>query len=424
MQFSAAQKAKPMPYDDAKSAATSSDERDRAMLAARADAAPEILFFLAADPAAQVRAAVAANHNTPAQADHLLRADPDLGVRTALARKVATLAPGLSGTERDRLRRLAHETLTTLVGDTAAQVRLAIAEALKSMPDAPRELIIQLARDIELNVADPVLRFSPLLTEADLMGLVAAPPVEGAVAAIAHRPYLSEAIGDAIAASGDSVAITALLSNKSARIREATLDALIAQAAEHTEYQPPLVRRPVLSPRAAAALAVIVTDTLMQELTARSDLDHNTREALAVAVQRRLAPSSVPMPPTPVRHEDVSADDAMAEARGLATRGELDEPRLLEAASTADLTRVAALLAVAAGVSFAMVERAASLRSAKALVSLCWKAGFTMKAAGAVQSLLGRVPPDKLLVADPKGAFPLAQDEMCWQLDVLAKMGR
>lgn len=413
-----------MPYDDAKQVAASNDVADRAVLAARTDAAPEILFFLAADPAAPVRMAVAANHNTPAQADHLLRTDADEGVRTALARKVARLAPGLSDDERERLRRLAYDTLSTLVGDTAAAVRAAIADAVKAMPDAPRGLILQLAHDTALPVAEPVLRFSPMLTEADLMGLVAAPPAEGTVAAIAHRPYLSEAIGDAIAASGDSVAITALLSNKSARIREATIDALIAQAAERTEYQPPLVRRPNLSPRAAAALAAIVTDTLLREMAARTDLDNATREALAEAVQRRLAPAPPVADPPRLQAENLNAEDAMAEARGMATRGELNEAKLLEAAASADLTRVSARLAAGSGVSFAMVERAASLRSAKALVSLCWKAGFSMKAAGAVQSLLGRVPPGKLLVAGPGGAFPLAPDEMRWQLDVLAKMGR
>lgn len=61
----------------------------------------------------------------------------------------------------------------------------------------------------------------------------AAGPVQVAVAAKrAARPRLGEAVADAIAASADRPAIGALLRNPSTAIREATLDALIAVAAE------------------------------------------------------------------------------------------------------------------------------------------------------------------------------------------------
>ena len=40
------------------------------------------------------------------------------------------------------------------------------------MPDAPRDLILRLARDAAMEVAEPVIRFSPLLTEDDLLALI------------------------------------------------------------------------------------------------------------------------------------------------------------------------------------------------------------------------------------------------------------
>jgi len=83
-----------------------------------------------------------------------------------------------------------------------------------------------------------------------------------------------------------------------------------------------------------------------------------------------------------------------------------------------------AMLAVAAGVPASVVDRAATLRSAKALVSLVWRAGFSMQVAGPLQSLLARTSPDTVLRGGPSGAFPLAIDEMRWQIDFLMRMGR
>jgi hypothetical protein len=70
-----------------------------------------------------------------------------------------------------------------------------------------------------------------------------------------------------------------------------------------------------------------------------------------------------------------------------------------------------------------VVDRASTLRSAKGMVSLVWKAGFTMRVAVALQTLLARLAPDAVLTAGPGGGFPLAVEEMRWQLEFLARMG-
>ena len=68
-----------------------------------------------------------------------------------------------------------------------------------------------------------------------------------------------------------------------------------------------------------------------------------------------------------------------------------------------------------------VVERASSLRSAKGLVSLVWKAGFTMRAAVALQSAAGAPRARRGAVAGAGGSFPLAVEEMRWQLDFLGR---
>jgi hypothetical protein len=62
-----------------------------------------------------------------------------------------------------------------------------------------------------------------------------------------------------------------------------------------------------------------------------------------------------------------------------------------------------------------------TLRSAKGVVSLVWRAGFSMRAAEPLQALLGRVPPWSVLHATPDGGFPLTTNEMRWQIEFLTR---
>ena len=120
----------------------------------------------------------------------------------------------------------------------------------------------------------------------------------------------------------------------------------------------------------------------------------------------------------------MTTEEALTQARCLAAQGNLDEAKLLEAAQRGEIRFAASLLAVAAGLPVSVVDRASTLRSAKGMVSLVWKAGFTMRAAVALQTLLARLAPDEVLRPGPADQFPLAVEEMRWQLDFLARMGR
>jgi uncharacterized protein (DUF2336 family) len=400
--------------------ALESDEAARVRLGASTTTEPAVLQELANDPSVTVRAALALNPTAPPHANQSLVLDADDRVRILLARKLAVLAPRLSAEDQKTLQRETWETLSALVVDEAERVRAAIAEAVKDIPEAPHELILRLAQDTVLSVSEPVIRLSPLLTTEDLLALVAHAPGAGTVLAVAHRPRIEEAVSDAIAASANSVAIRALLANPSAQIREATLDALVARSAAHPDWHDPLVRRPSLSIRAARMLSEIVATHLLEVLATRADLAPPLAEDLRRRIAARLTPKALPLS----EPADITADEALTQARALATSGKLSEEVVLEAARRGETRYATALLAVAAGTPVSAVDRAASLRSAKGLVSLVWNAGFTMRTAVALQGLLARLPPDTVLVAGPGGAFPLAVAEMRWQLDFLARMER
>ena len=395
------------------------DEAERVRLAANNAASPSALHSRASDPAVTVRATVAMNAAVGGSLFAVLANDPDDRVRALLGRRLANLLPTLSAEDRAQLRDHAIDTLLALVNDEAVRVRLAIADVVKDMPDVPHALIQRLARDMSIAVAEPVIRLSPVLTDQDLMLLVASPPSAASVIAVARRPGLATLVATAIAECGNNEAIAALLGNRSAAICEQTLDRLIGAAAEHAQWQANLVRRPRLSPHAAKALAEIVTGQVLQELSERADLPVDLAENLA----RRIGPG-VTAQGNAAQHDPPTLEQATSTAHHLAKSGLLTEDTLIAAARRGEARLCTALLAASAGVPAEVVDRAARLRSAKGLVSLVWRAGFSMRVAGPLQTVLARLPPDSVLHPTEHGDFPLGAEEMRWQVEFLTRIGR
>ena len=388
------------------------DEAARVRLAARTTN-PDLLATLAQDPVLTVRAAVALNPAYAQAANLRLVHDTDIRIRALLAGKVARLLPGLSGREHRAAQAHVHQMLQTLADDVADRVRTAIADALKSMPEAPRDVVLKLARDPAAPVSDPVIRLSPLLTDADLLELLATPPHDNTAVSIASRDGLSAAVAHDIAVHAGSPAVSALLSNPSASIQEATLDALVGRAGDHPEWHEPLVRRPWLPVGALRTLSRFVAGQLLDTLVNRADLP----PGLAAEVRARIAQDlSDAAPPA-------SEDELLDRMRRQHEAGQLTEAALLEAASAGDNRTATAMLAVASGVPIATIDRAVLLRSAKGIVSLASRAGFTMRVGVVLQSTLGRLGPGETLPPTPEGGFPLSADEMDWQIELLAEPG-
>jgi uncharacterized protein (DUF2336 family) len=267
------------------------DEATRVRQGACATTSPDILRALATDPSVTVRASLALNRALPPQVDAILAADTDARIRTILSRKLASLTPTLSDEARKRVQHDAVAKLTAMVAEAGLRVRVSIAEVVRDLPDGPREIVLRLAHDPAVMVCEPVIRFSPMLTQEDLVALIASLPPPSTVVAVAQRPGIGPAVADAVVGTSINAAIGALLQNPTAQIRETTLDALAAQSEEQLDWQAPLVRRPRLPPRAQQMLSEIVTGSLLEALAARADLDPKVSRTLALSLGRaRLGP--------------------------------------------------------------------------------------------------------------------------------------
>ena len=375
---------------------------------------PDVLRELAQDPSVTVRASVAMNPALSPQLGALLAADTDARVRSILSRKLSTLTPGLSGDARQRMQQDAVANLTAMVADAALRVRTTVSEAVKDLADGPREIVLRLAHDPAVMVCGPVIRFSPMLTQEDLVTLIASGPPSSTIVAVANRPQIGAAVSDAIVATADTAAIGALLSNRTAQIREATLDALAAQSEEQTEWQALLIHRPSLPPRTQRMLAEIVTGSLLDALAARSDLDPKVAQDLRMQLSGKQAPAAK-APPVTDRMQG-----SMLHARELNRAGKLDDRVIMDTLRQNARDEAMAMLAVKAEVPVAVIERACGLRSAKGIISLAWKAGMSAQTTVMLQASLGQLAPDAILRPGPDGTFALSEDEMRWQLAFLS----
>ncbi len=413
-----------MDYKEAKRLAGDNDPKVRGAVASRTDVKPEILFFLAEDPSPEVRRTLAANLSVPGMADIVLARDSDEDVRTGLVEKIIRMAPDLSIDERGRLQDTAEEVLAILARDQIIRVRQVLSEALKDVAHAPPEVINALARDSQAVVACPVLKFSPVLTDADLLEIIASGPAQGGLGAISSRVSVSQDLSDAISATNDVDAIGELLANANAQIREQTLDDLIDRAPAHELWHAPLVRRPRISPDAAGRMALFLADNLLDALSSRDDLDGEALKAVKEVVRHRLGDKAeVTGHEAGYRMDFLNIDPPVGMAKSMNETGRLGHAVILKAIYAGDFAFILAALMVRSGLPLEVTRGIFASQNAKGIVSLAWKAGLPMNLALLLQQRMGRVPPEEVLGDQDKTAFPLNEDEMEWQLEFFTGHG-
>jgi len=405
----------PITYDQEKDLARGGDDDLRADLASREDARPEILYFLAEDKSAKVRRQVARNTATPRLADKILARDIDDEVRMDLARKIGRLIPGLSERESQKLQELTFEVLDILARDQLPRVRQIVAEEIKQASNVPPGIVKRLARDVEHIVAAPILEYSMLLSDHDLLDIIASAAMSGVLASISRRKNVSEEVCDAIVTANDPQAVAALLANPSAQIREETLDSLIERAPDEGAWHEPLVRRPSLSQRALLRIAGFVASSLLSILEERHDLEPETRKTVVQAVRRRVKEEAAESTSGPKKLE--TDDEARKRALELHKKGKLDDETMRTAAEMGQRTFLHHALALRARLEPGVVEQIARSQSSRAITALTWSAGLAMRTAMALQKHYARLPSAAILNARNGVAYPLTEEEMRWYID-------
>jgi uncharacterized protein (DUF2336 family) len=173
-----------------------------------------------------------------------------------------------------------------LLRDTEMHVRRKLAEHLSVRDDVPHDLITTLADD-QIEVAYPIIVWSKLLGDKDLLEIIAKHERQHQVA-ITERSSISPVVSDALVATEDKEVVAALLHNAGAAFTPDTFKKLISDCMWVDEYRAPIVRREDLTPELAGQVYVWVGDALRDFLNERYTFDPDELENLIAGHCRRL----------------------------------------------------------------------------------------------------------------------------------------
>ncbi|WP_422366351.1 DUF2336 domain-containing protein [Pelagibius sp.] len=174
--------------------------------------------------------------------------------------------------------RAALEVFKLTLREAEAEVRLALAEHVKDCPFLPQAIARELAEDIE-NVAVPVLKFSIVLTDEDLVQIIGS----GNTAkqeAIAQRSTLTEPVSGALIDTGKRAVVDRVLSNSGAEISVGSFQTVIDAFAEEPGIQELLIDRPNLPTSAKERLVTLVSGDLRKRLIHKHDFPEALVEKL------------------------------------------------------------------------------------------------------------------------------------------------
>lgn len=401
----------PKDYDHQKEDLKSADINRRMTLAADNQTSKDILYYLAEkDPSPKVRRAVAENIAMPVHASTILASDREADVRLALAKRLVELLPDLSGDKHSQLYAYAVQALGTLALDEVLKIRIALSSTLKDHAHTPPKIAGQLARDVEREVSEPILRFCAALSDSDLLNILKGHPASWAVEAIASRPKVSEPVSEAVIYTDNVPGGVALIGNSGALMTVGLLNQIVEKARQYPEWQKPMATRATLPASIARELAEFVDASVRDILMTREDFDDEVTEEIAAVFRRRMDFSA---------EEDMSVESIEDRLTKALDNGKLNEDTISDAIAMRDRSFVNAAIARKIGVPIEVVMKVFELKAPKPIVALAWHAGLSMRTALLLQKDMGHVRPQELIYPRDGTDYPLTDDEINWQLEFL-----
>jgi uncharacterized protein (DUF2336 family) len=124
---------------------------------------------------------------------------------------------------------LFDDVLMTLTTSIETKARIKLSRRLSTAIDAPLRIVRSLANDDAVDVAAPMLRASPRLSDDDLIE-TARTKSQDHLHAITQRSQLSEAVTDVLVERGDRLVVHSVAKNSGARFSDKGFGTLVARA--------------------------------------------------------------------------------------------------------------------------------------------------------------------------------------------------
>ena len=161
---------------------------------------------------------------------------------------------------------IAEKIFRALLKDTEKQVRQTLSHAIKHSNNVPKDIIIDLAKDIE-EVSLPVLEFSEVLSDQDLIEIIHNTTNIAKQEAITKRKEVSKKVSEALIDTGNEIITVKLLTNKNASVSEKDYSKIATNFTTSDEVIEHLIKRENLPTNIIESLAQKVSDAMYLKLT-------------------------------------------------------------------------------------------------------------------------------------------------------------
>ncbi len=198
----------------------------------------------------------------------LLLANPSAHVRSDTAKKVSEQykTQTLSQTEK----KIAEDIFRLITNDVEIQVRADLSDSLKNCSFLPHDIVDKIIKDVA-TVAMPMIQYSDVLTERDLIDIVKSHDEDKQIA-VANRENVSPRVAEVLIEDASEAPVIILISNYGARISEYGYDKLLERFQNNENIHRPLLMRPKVPVYVLEKLITHVSDELKRQLLTRRDL--------------------------------------------------------------------------------------------------------------------------------------------------------
>lgn len=254
--------------------------------------------------------------------------------------------------------------LTLILDDPSPNVRRVLAMAFAERRDAPRHIVLHLARD-QAEVSAMLIARSPLLTEADLVDL-AGNCETLALCAIALRPDVTNRIAHALVEREEESSACTLVSNRTAEIAERDMLVMLEAFGQSARLRELMLQRGALPPSVRHRLMLAVAGNLGAYLLDGGFLDGKRNKRM---LDETLQQGTIAI----ARGAADDLGDFVAYLRGT---GQLTPGLLLRGGLEGDLPFIAAALAELCDMPRERVESILTSRSDGPISAIVRRAGL------------------------------------------------
>lgn len=215
-------------------------------------------------------------------------------VRLGVTQKIAKYHTevGFKGEQKE----VAEQIFRALVKDTEISIRKTLSEAISESDNIPKDVVMSLAKDVK-EVAIPVLEFSEVFSDVDLVEIIRSTGDFSKSEAIAKRKTVSEMVSDVLVETGNERVIDRLLHNKGADVSDKGYSKIVSDFSVNDKLMQAVVEREKLPVAVVEILAEKVSDAIYGQLAKKhkseiSKIDAAVRKSREVAAMKVMGMAS------------------------------------------------------------------------------------------------------------------------------------